>query len=366
MDCMVEQVNVQSPYSKPQNMGKSIIECVPNISEGRDIEKINRIVDAARIPGVKILGIEPDSDYNRTVITFAGNPVDVEKAANLLIKSSIKEIDMRTHSGEHPRMGCVDVCPFVPITGTSMELCVEIAQRVAQNIGELGVPVFMYGGAASEPSRTSLSTLRKGEYEELVNRFNGNSTIHDESTCLPDFGATEWNEVAQRSGSITIGARDILIAYNVNVDEKDAMISKQIGSIVRSSGRLMKSSDKSKKFRTHGLLSHVQGMGVPLESHGMSQVSMNLQQYRVTNLHHAYDVISSLANDMGGVAIGSEIVGLVPLESMIESGRWYAHSEDLSDEEYVTIAIEQLGLSSIHHFNPHERIIEWCLDGDEE
>ena len=347
-------------------MGRAIIECVPNISEGRDLEKINRIVDSARIPGVKILGIEPDSDYNRTVITFAGNPDEVEKAAILLIQSAISEIDMRNHSGEHPRMGCVDVCPFVPISGVSMDDCVRIAQRVAKEIGGLDVPVFMYGGAASDESRKSLSVLRKGEYEDLVHRFNGNSTIHGESTLLPDFGSKVWDDNSQKSGAITIGARDILIAYNVNVDEKSAVISKQIGSIVRSSGRLMKSPNKSNKFRTQGLLKHVQGMGVPLESHGISQVSMNLQHYHQTNLHHAYDVIASLATDMGGVAIGSEIVGLVPLDSMLEAGKWYADSEDLSDEELVNLAIEKLGLSSIHHFNPHERIIEWCLEGDDE
>ena len=346
-------------------MGKSIIECVPNISEGRDIEKINRIVDAARIPGVKILGVEPDSDYNRTVITFAGSPVDVEQASFMLIQKAISEIDMRQHSGEHPRMGCVDVCPFVPITGATMEQCTEIAQRVSQKVGELFVPVFMYGGAATDPARASLSKLRKGEYEGLMHRFSGESTTHDSVTRMPDYGISEWVESVQQSGAITLGSRDILIAYNVNIDEKDAVISKQIGSIVRSSGRLMKSIDSSKRFRTNGLLAHVQGMGVPLESHGMSQVSMNLQKYRETNLHHAYDVIASLANDMGGEAIGSEIVGLVPLNSMVEAGIWYADGKELSDEEYVALAIEKLGLSSIHHFNPHERIIEWCLKGDE-
>ncbi len=347
-------------------MGQSIIECVPNISEGRDIEKINRIVDAARIHGIKILGIEPDSDYNRTVITFAGKPEDVEKAAYLLIESSIKEIDMRIHSGEHPRMGCVDVCPFVPISGCSMEDCNEIARRVASKVGLLSVPVFLYGNAATDPLRSSLSKLRKGEYEGLESRFLGKSTTHGVETSLPDFGSTEWSDSVQRSGAITIGSRGILIAYNVNIDEKDANISKKIGSIVRSSGRLMKSLDTNKRFRTQGLLSHVQGMGVPLESHGLSQVSMNLQEYKQTNLHHAYDVIASLANDMGGKAIGSEIVGLVPLDSMVEAGQWYSERDDMTEEELVLLAINSLGLNSIHHFNPHERIIEWCLKGEEQ
>ena len=345
-------------------MGKPIIECVPNISEGRDAAKINRIVDAARIEGVKILGIEPDADYNRTVITFAGNPQDVELAAFLLIQAAIIEIDMRTHSGEHPRMGCVDVCPFVPISGTSMKQCAEIAKRVAEKVGGLNVPVFLYGEAASDDSRRSLSVLRRGEYEHLEQRFTDQSSMHDEPTRFPDYGTMEWVKSVELSGAITIGARDILIAYNVNIDEIDATISKQIGSIVRSSGRLMKSADKSNKFRTRGLLSHVQGMGVPLESHGISQVSMNLQQYRETNLHHAYDVISSLAQDMGCSAVGSEIVGLVPLHSMVEAGKWYAGSKELTEKEYVSLAISELGLSSIQDFNPDERIIEWCLDGD--
>lgn len=363
---MVEHVNVQSPYSKPLAMGQSIIECVPNISEGRDIEKINRIVDAARIKGIKILGIEPDSDYNRTVITFAGIPQDVEEAAYLLIEAATQEIDMRLHKGEHPRMGCVDVCPFVPISNSTMEECNEIAERVAKKVGQLSVPVFLYGNAAANSHRTSLSTLRKGEYEELEARFSGDSTVHGEETRHPDFGSAEWSEITQRSGAITIGSRGILIAYNVNIDEEDASISKQIGSIVRSSGRLMKSLDAKKRFRTQGLLSHVQGMGVPLESHGLSQVSMNLQDYIETNLHHAYDVISSLANDMGGKAIGSEIVGLVPLDSMIQAGHWYSQRDDMTEEELVLLAIERLGLNSIHPFNPHERIIEWCLKGDEQ
>ena len=347
-------------------MGQSIIECVPNISEGRDIEKINRIVDAVRIQGIKVLGIEPDSDYNRTVITFAGKPQDVEKAAYLLIEASINEIDMRVHSGEHPRMGCVDVCPFVPISGCSMEDCSEIARRVANKVGQLLVPVFLYGGAASDSLRSSLSKLRKGEYEGLEARFSGDSEIHGVETCLPDFGSTQWSEAVQRSGAITIGSRGILIAYNVNIDEKDASISRKIGSLVRSSGRLMKASDAHKRFRTQGLLSHVQGMGVPLESHGLSQVSMNLQEYHQTNLHHAYDVISSLAHDMGGKAIGSEIVGLVPLDSMVEAGHWYSNRDDMTEEELVLLAIERLGLNSIHHFDPNKRIIEWCLKGDEQ
>lgn len=341
-------------------MPKAIIECVPNISEGRDLEKVNRIVDAARIDGVKILGIEPDPDYNRTVITFAGTMEAVETAAILLIEKAIEEIDMRNHTGEHPRMGCVDVCPFIPISNATMDDCVEIAKRVGQRIGLSNVPVFLYGFASVSQERRLLSTLRKGEYEGLEARFTDSTTLHNEATRLPDLGSSTWDVKSQKSGGITIGARDILLAYNVNVDDADPSIAQQIGSLVRSSGRLIKSSDGERKFRTKGLLEFVQGMGVPLESHNISQVSMNLQNYRVTNLHHAFDTIDSLCKNMGGTTKGSELVGLVPLDAIVQSGKWYA-GEGFSEEEYVQIAIERLGLNSLDTFDPTKRIIELAL-----
>jgi glutamate formiminotransferase/formiminotetrahydrofolate cyclodeaminase len=341
-------------------MSSGIVECVPNISEGRDIEKINRIVDAARIEGVKILGVEPDPDYNRTVITFAGQVDSVEQAAINLVSKAIEEIDMRKHSGEHPRMGCVDVCPFIPISNTTMDICAEIAKRVAETIAKLDVPVFLYGFAAKHEDRKLLSKLRKGEYEGLEDRFNGTTDIHTETTRLPDFGEVTWTVKAQRAGGITIGARDILLAYNVNIDDSDPAVAQQIGSLVRSSGRLIKSSDGGGKFRTVGLLKHVQGMGVPLESHNISQVSMNLQDYNVTNLHHAFDTIDSLCKNMGRETKGSELVGLVPLKAMLDVGHWYV-GEGFSDEEYITVAIERLGLNSIGEFYPNERIIELAL-----
>lgn len=342
-------------------MTKAIIECVPNISEGRDLEKVNRIVDAARINGVKILGIEPDPDYNRTVITFAGTMDEVENAALLLIEKAIEEIDMTSHTGEHPRLGCVDVCPFIPIANATMEDCVEMAVRVAKNVALNDVPVFLYGFASSTEERTLLSTLRKGEYEGLAARFDNSTTLHGEATRLPDYGSVQWNETSQKSGGITIGARDILLAYNVNIVDSEPYVAQQIGSIVRSSGRLVKSPDGERKFRTKGLLQHVQGMGVPLESHNMSQVSMNLQNYRVTNLHHAYDTIASLCKNMGSSTKGSELVGLVPLEAILEAGRWYG-GDAQNEQECITTAIEHLGLNSISPFDPRERIIEWALE----
>ena len=341
-------------------MSSGIVECVPNISEGRDIEKINRIVDSARIDGVKILGVEPDPDYNRTVITFAGVVDAVEQAAINLIAKAIEEIDMSIHSGEHPRMGCVDVCPFIPISNATMDDCIQIAKRVAKTIADLSVPVFLYGFATEHEERKLLSRLRKGEYEGLKDRFTGNTDIHTDATRLPDLGEKQWTEKAQKSGGITIGARDILLAYNVNIDDSDPKVAQQIGSLVRSSGRLIKSSYGQRKFRTVGLLKHVQGMGVPLESHNISQVSMNLQNYNITNLHHAFDTIKSLCQNLGKETKGSELVGLVPLKAMLDAGLWYA-GEGLSDEEYIFTAIECLGLNSIGEFNPKERIIELAL-----
>lgn len=341
-------------------MSTAIVECVPNISEGRDIDKIERIVHAARMEGVKILGVEPDPDYNRTVITFAGSQDLVERAALGLIKKAIEEIDMRTHTGEHPRMGCVDVCPFIPIRGVTMQDCVAMAQRVARQVAEQNVPVFLYGFASSSDMRRSLSALRRGEYEGLKDRFTNSTNVHTDDTRLPDLGSDEWNEISQKSGGITIGARDILLAYNVNIDDSDPYVAQQIGSLVRSSGRLLKSPDGSQKFRTKGLLLGVQGMGVPLESHGISQVSMNLQDYKTINLHHAFDTIDSLCKNMNSATKGSELVGLVPLEAMLAAGRWYG-GDDLNESECIDIAIERLGLSSISRFEPKERIIEWAI-----
>lgn len=342
-------------------MSKAIVECVPNISEGRDLDKVNRIVDAARIHGVKILGVEPDPDYNRTVITFAGTMDGVEEAAYLLIEKAIEEIDMRGHTGEHPRLGCVDVCPFIPIANASMDDCVEIAHRVARKVAEFNVPVFLYGFAATSDDRRTLSTLRKGEYEGLAARFDNSTSIHGDATRLPDFGSKQWDETSQKSGGITIGARDILLAYNVNIKDSDPYVAQQIGSIVRSSGRLVKSLNGERKFRTNGLLQYVQGMGVPLESHKISQVSMNLQNYRVTNLHHAFDTIASLCKNMGSSTQGSELVGLVPLEAIVEAGRWYG-GDDQTNEECIATAIKHLGLDSISSFVPKDRIIELALE----
>ena len=346
-------------------MVSPLVECVPNISEGRDIETIERIVDAVReVKGCTVLGVEPDHDYHRTVITFAGAPDDVVRGAIALIRKSVELLDMRSHQGEHPRLGVVDVCPFVPLRDISMEECAALAKEVVEGVQKYcDIPLFLYGAAATHPDRVMLSTLRRGEYEGLQARLEGTDTSHQPTTVLPDMGQMEWNETVAKSGGVTVGARPILVAYNVNFDEKGALVSKKVGSIVRSSGRLLKSASGG-KIRSHGMLPKVQGMGVTLEEKGISQVSMNLLDASLCPLHLAFKTCESIANDHGVRACGSEIVGLVPLSAMLEAGRFFDTDAD-NDVSLVKAAIDGLGLNEHHHFDPHTHIIEWALQTEE-
>ena len=343
---------------------QGIVECVPNISEGRDSAKIQRIIDAASsIEGCAVLGVEPDADYNRTVITLAGHPEAVSEAAFCLVESALLEIDMREHTGEHPRLGAVDVCPFIPLEGVSMEDCSNLALNLAERVAnECLVPTFLYGAAALVEQKTLLSTIRKGQYEGLEDRLTGGGSAHTDETRYPDFGPRGWNAVVARSGGLTFGARGILVAYNVNLSEESAVVARKVGSLVRSTGRLVKQDD-GRKMRIPGMLPLVQGMGVPLESHGMSQVSMNLRDVEQCPMHVAFEACKSIANDHGVDVPGSELVGLVPLAAVLESGRWYA-GEGVTDERaLVDAAIEGLGLNQLEVFLPEERIIEYALKG---
>lgn len=346
-------------------MVQPIIECVPNISEGRNTGLINKIINSiAQSENCSVLSVEPDADYNRTVVTIAGHPELVYDAAFKLIKTSIELIDMSKHHGEHPRLGVVDVCPFVPLSGYTMEECVRLAEKLAKEISEqFNVCTFLYGYAAANPDRKLLSTLRKGEYEGLKERLSNKDEIHSDATRLPDFGPKTWTEEVKKSGGITIGARDILIAYNVNVEETDAVVAKKIGSLIRGSGRLIKQVN-GKKMRIKGMIPEIQGMGVTLESHSISQVSMNILDVNNCPIHKAFEICKSIANDHSTKLRGSELVGLVPLNSMLEAGRWYANQDNLSEDELVAAAIDGLGLSKLEEFNPRKRIIEWALRGD--
>lgn len=343
-------------------MTSPLVECVPNISEGRDLEKINAIVEVVKqTPGCTVLGVEPDADYHRTVITFAGAPNAVVEGAIALIEASVSVLDMRTHQGEHPRLGVVDVCPFVPLRDITLDECAELARTVVDRLSKRGdIPLFLYGAAAAREERTMLSHLRRGEYEGLQARLEGTDEVHAEPTKLPDAGAMTWTEAVARCGGITVGARSILVAYNVNVDEQGAAVAKKIGSIVRSSGRLLKSSAGG-KIRSQGMLERVQGMGVPVDELGISQVSMNLLDVNKCPLHLAFMTCESLARDHDTSLCGSEIVGLVPLQAMVEAGRFFS-PDATSDNELVSAAVDGLGLNRHHHFDPKVHIIEWALE----
>ena len=341
-------------------MSDVLIECVPNISEGKDLKVIDAIVDSARsVDGAFVLGCEPDSDYNRTVITIAGKPKAVIQAAyNLIIKSS-ELIDMRKHSGNHPRMGAVDVCPFVPLSEHSMDYCVQASRELSNLLGD-NIPHFFYGEAATKEKRKSLSSLRKLEYEGLESRFNGDEW-NDEETRMPDSWSGNWGESEKRFGAVAIGARSVLVAYNVNVDELDARASKIAGSMIRTSGRLIKNGKK--KLRVPGILKHVQGMGVPLPTSSISQVSMNLQNVSVTSMHMAFEAVKSIVNDHGINTCGSELVGLVPLSSMIDTGKWFNDNPDnATEKELVDSAIKGLGLDYLKPFDPQVSIIGGALN----
>ncbi|MEK9730241.1 MAG: glutamate formimidoyltransferase [Candidatus Poseidoniales archaeon] len=338
------------------------IECVPNISEGIDLDKIESIVNAARtVDGCVVLGVEPDADYNRTVITLAGLPENVYEGTKALVIKAIHEIDMRQHKGEHPRLGAVDVCPFVPLESSMKSTCIKLAKRLAKEIHEESkVCTYLYGFAAQHEAKIMLSDIRKGQYEGLQDRFGPNAQNLPDEIVKPDFGQPQWNEVTEKSGCITIGARDILIAYNVNVHEQDASISKKIGSLVRSSGRPIKNG-QGQTIRLPGLLSKVQGMGVQLERMGISQVSMNILDRHATPIHTAFLVCQTLGEDHGVKVAGSEIVGLIPLQTMLEAGEFFAKNDGLSEHDLVEAAIEGLGLREFHDFDPAIRIIEWAI-----
>lgn len=335
-----------------------IVECVPNFSEGRDQAIIEKIANSAKnIVGARVLGIEPDPDYNRTVLTIAGEPESVKLAAFNVIKAAYEYIDMTKHSGEHPRLGAVDVCPFIPIQNSTMEDCSILAKELAIQVSEeLLLPTFLYGFAANSPERELLSDIRKGEYEGFKERLENGGPL------LPDYGPTTWNDRIEKFGAVVIGARKILVAYNVNLKEKDAAVAKKVGTIIRSTGRLIKNANGD-KMRVNGMLDMVQGMGLPLESHGISQVSMNLRDVSITPMHVAFEAVKSIANDHDVELCGSELVGLVPLETMVEAGKWYSGEESLSETELVQWAIQGLGLDSLYEFDPQERIIEWAIKG---
>jgi glutamate formiminotransferase/formiminotetrahydrofolate cyclodeaminase len=336
-----------------------IVECVPNFSEGRDIKVINAIAGAAgSVEGVKLLSAEPDKDYNRTVVTFVGEPEGVVEAAFRATAKAADLIDMRTHRGEHPRIGATDVVPFVPVAGVEMAECVHLARSFGERVGkELGIPVYLYEEAATRPERKNLASIRKGEYEGLAGKLSA-------PEWAPDFGPALFNP---RSGATVAGARMFLIAYNVNLATNDAKIANEIALRIRESGRIRKDAEGNavldaagKKVSIPGSLSAVKAMGVLLEAHNIAQVSINLVNFHVTPPHAAFAEVKKQAAELGTEVTGSEIVGLIPKEALLLAGR--AARPGVEEEDAILrAAVESLGLEQLAPFELHAKVIEFRI-----
>jgi glutamate formiminotransferase / formiminotetrahydrofolate cyclodeaminase len=338
-------------------MQKQIIECVPNFSEGRDMGIIKQITDSIEsVDGVKLLDMDPGRDTNRTVVTFVGEPEKVAEAAFRAVRKASELIDMSKHHGEHPRMGATDVCPFVPISGITMEETAEYARRLAKRIGdELGIPVYCYENAAFEEKRRNLANCRAGEYEGLSKKLA-------DPEWKPDFGPAVLNK---RSGATAVGARDFLVAFNVNLNTTSIRRANAIAFDVREKGRNIK-NEKGEIINVPGTLKSVKAIGWYIEEYGIAQISMNLTNISVTPVHIAFDEVCRKADSRGIRVTGSELVGLIPLKSILEAGRYFLarqqRSSGVSDEELIKIAVKSMGLSDIHEFNPDEKIIEYVME----
>jgi glutamate formiminotransferase/formiminotetrahydrofolate cyclodeaminase len=337
-----------------------IVECVPNFSEGRNAKTIEAIAQSVRnIDRVKLLSIEPDKDYNRTVVTFVGEPSAVVEAAVQATRAATERIDMRQHKGEHPRLGATDVVPFIPIRGVTMDDCVKLANEYGKRVaGELRIPVFLYEAAARSPQRRNLADIRKGEYEGLADKLS-------DPSWKPDYGGAVFNPSA---GATVTGARKFLIAYNVNLNTPDDKLANEIALRIRESGRVKKDesgkplkNEKGESIKIPGTLKAVKAMGVYLERFKLAQVSINLVDFETTSMHDAFEEVKKQAASLGIDATGSELVGLTPLKAMLLAGSFYADGKKLSEQELVTLAIERLGLSQLEPFDPKKKIIEYQL-----
>jgi glutamate formiminotransferase/formiminotetrahydrofolate cyclodeaminase len=337
-------------------MDQKIIECVPNFSEGRDMGIIKQITDVIEsIKGVKLLDVDRGKDTNRTVVTFVGSPEVVSEAAFLSVKKASEVIDMSKHHGEHPRMGATDVCPFVPVSGITMEETVLIARNVAERIGnELGIPVYCYENAAFTEDRKNLASCRSGEYEGLKKKLT-------DPLWRPDFGPAQFNE---RAGATAVGARDFLVAFNINLNTTSTRRANAIAYDVREKGRNLK-NDKGEIVNVPGTLKSVKAIGWYIEEYGFAQISMNLTNISVTPVHLAFDEVCRKAETRGVRVTGSELVGLIPLKSLLDAGRYFLakqqRSSGVSDYELIKIAVRSMGLNDIHKFNPEEKIIEYVM-----
>ena len=351
---------------------RKLIECVPNFSEGNDMSIIKQITDQIEsIDGVRLLDVDPGKATNRTVVTFVGTPDEVVDAAFLAIKKASELIDMSKHHGEHPRFGATDVCPFVPIANISMEETVEFARKLAKRVGEeLKIPIYCYEFAAFEEKRKNLAYCRSGEYEGLKEKLS-------KPEWKPDFGPAVLNLTA---GATAISARNFLVAYNVNLNTTSTRRANAIAFDIREAGRTKREGDpvtgkividaEGNPVRTPGSLKKTKAIGWFIKEYGIAQISINLTDITVTSIHQAFDETSNKARERGIRVTGSELVGLVPLQAMLEAGKHYLKKQNrslgISEEEIIHIAIKSLGLDELKPFNPKERIIEYLLESESE
>ncbi|MBQ8694595.1 MAG: glutamate formimidoyltransferase [Bacteroidaceae bacterium] len=355
-------------------MQKRIIECVPNFSEGRNMETIKQITDAIEsVKGVKLLDVDPGEATNRTVVTFVGEPEDVMNAAVASIKRATELIDMRQHKGAHPRMGACDVCPLIPVSGITMDECAELARTLAKRIAdELGVPTYCYEAAAFKPERRNLAVCRKGEYEALPERMTN-------AEERPDFGARAFDEGIARTGATAVGARDFLVAVNYNLNTTSTRRANAIAFDVREKGRPMREGnpivgkiikdENGEPVMKPGTLKACKAIGWFIDEYGIAQVSMNMTDLSVTPLHVAFDEVCRAADARGVRVTGTEIVGLVPKKVLVDAGRYFLRKQNRStgvpERELVRIAIESMGLSTLKEFKPEEKVIEYMLEAEE-
>jgi len=343
-----------------------LIECVPNFSEGRDMEVIDAITaEISATEGALLLDVDPGATTNRTVVTFVGTPEAVEEAAFRAISKAAELIDMSRHSGTHARMGATDVCPFIPVQGATMEDCIEISKRVGQRVGEsLGIPMYLYGHSATRPERERLPDIREGEYEALEAKLA-------DSDFAPDFGPAIFNP---RAGATAVGAREFLIAWNVNLNTRNRKLAGQIAMELRETGKLKRDADgkivrdaERKALREPGRFEALQGGGWYIEEYGRAQISFNLMNYEITSLHAVFDACCEEAEKLGLRVTGSELVGLVPLGAMLAAGDHYLARQGattgVAEKERVHSAALSLGLDDLQPFDPMENIVEYKYGG---
>jgi glutamate formiminotransferase/formiminotetrahydrofolate cyclodeaminase len=339
-----------------------LVECVPNFSEGRDKEKIQAIVrEIETVPQVKLLDVDPGASTNRTVVTFIGSPEAVMEASFRAIAKAAEVLDMRTHKGAHSRIGAADVCPFVPVSEVTMEDCVRLANGLGARVArELGIPVYLYEAAARKPERRNLATVRAGEYEGLPEKLK-------DPAWTPDYGEPVFNA---KSGATVIGAREFLIAYNINLNTRDRKLANEIALSLRESGRAKKDKDgnvvkdaKGLMVRLAGKFKEVKAVGWYIEDYGRAQISVNFTNYKVSPPHLVFDEAARLAEKLGLRVTGSELVGLIPKEALLMAGRYYLKKQGKSpgvpEEELIRTAVLSLGLNDVASFDPDKKIIEY-------